>query len=84
MPGENGRLTRAADSSDHLLSLVNDILDFESLEAGKLKLEHIPFSLSMETSKVVNLLAVLAQQKDIKLEKNLSIHHDLRKGDPLR
>lgn len=63
---------------------MNDLLDVESLEAGKVKLESIPFSLTKEIGKVVSLLSVLAQQKDIQFEKKLRIQHDMREGDPLR
>ncbi len=33
-------------SARNLLGIINDILDFSKLEAGKLQLEHIPFSLA--------------------------------------
>jgi signal transduction histidine kinase len=78
------RSFRPSDSSDHLLSLVNNILDYESVETHQLVMEHIPFSLSKETNKVVNLLAVLANQKDVRLEKDVLAHYDMHIGDPLR
>jgi hypothetical protein len=48
------RLT--TDCADHLLSLVNDILDFERIESNQLELEQIPFSIVCETRKVVNMV----------------------------
>jgi signal transduction histidine kinase len=44
------------DCADHLLSLVNDILDFERIECNQLELEQIPFSIVTETRKVVDMV----------------------------
>jgi len=71
-----------SDSSDHLLSLVNDFLDFESMD--QLVLERIPFSLTNEALKVINVLALLANKKKIKLQHAVNVHYDVHIGDPLR
>jgi signal transduction histidine kinase len=46
----------STDCADHLLSLVNDILDFERIECNQLELEQIPFSIVNETRKVVDMV----------------------------
>ncbi len=54
-------------SADALLSLVNDILDFSRIEAGKLDLERVPFNLRSAVEDTVEILAVKAQEKQVEL-----------------
>ena len=54
-------------SGDALLTLVNEILDFSKMEAGKIELELKPFSLATCIDEVVNLLAVNARRNKINL-----------------
>ncbi|WP_147199600.1 two-component sensor histidine kinase BarA [Pantoea sp. MBD-2R] len=72
-------------SANNLLSIINDVLDFSKLEAGKLVLETIPFPLRATLDEVVVLLAQSAHEKGLEL--TLSIQHDVPDnaiGDPLR
>jgi len=52
-------------SGDALLTLVNEILDFSKMEAGKITLEKQPFALAPCVDEVFNLLAVTAQRNRI-------------------
>jgi len=54
-------------SGEALLTIINDILDFSKVEAGKLELEHIDFSLSSIVDDVVSLLARPAHDKSLEL-----------------
>jgi signal transduction histidine kinase/CheY-like chemotaxis protein len=54
-------------SGDALLSLVNEILDFSKMEAGKVVLESKPFSLMTCVEEVIGLLSVSAQRTKINL-----------------
>ncbi len=54
-------------SADALLSLVNDILDFSRIEAGKLDLERVPFNLRSAVEDTVEILAVKAHEKPVEL-----------------
>jgi two-component system sensor histidine kinase/response regulator len=72
-------------SSDALLGIINDVLDYSRIEAGKLNLESIPFDLNQVMHNVANLVAVRAQEKGLEL----LIHMDdavprQLVGDPLR
>ncbi|GEN22495.1 histidine kinase [Halomonas cupida] len=70
---------------NNLLSLVNDVLDFSKLEAGRLVLEHVPVDIQTLVDEVLGLQAPLAHQKDLQL---LSLVYDdvppQLTGDPLR
>ena len=72
-------------SANNLLSIINDVLDFSKLEAGKLVLETIPFPLRATLDEVVVLLAQSAHEKGLEL--TLNIQNDVPDnaiGDPLR
>lgn len=71
--------------SQHLLKLVNDLLDFSKLEAGKIDLESIPFSPSNLVKDVVRIVDPEASRKklDIKI-KIASELPDQVVGDPTR
>lgn len=72
-------------SANNLLTIINDVLDFSKLEAGKLILESIPFPLRNALDEVVTLLAHSAHDKGLEL--TLNIKNDVPDnviGDPLR
>ncbi len=75
----------AMGSAESLLSLLNDILDFSKMEAGKLTLESLDFSLRSVVDEAVVPLAMKAQGKGI--EFICAVAPDLPdtlKGDPSR
>lgn len=54
-------------SADALLKLINDILDFSKVEAGKMELINIEFSVRSSIADVMTLLAVEAHRKNLEL-----------------
>lgn len=52
-------------SSAHLLALINDVLDFSKIDAGKLELDTAPFDLEEAIFDVMDMLSPLAAQKHI-------------------
>ncbi|HHJ11296.1 MAG TPA: PAS domain-containing sensor histidine kinase [Bacteroidetes bacterium] len=54
-------------SADLLISIVDDILEFSKIEAGKMMLEEIPFKLRSEIKIVFNEFKPKAEEKGIKL-----------------
>jgi PAS domain S-box-containing protein len=75
----------ASQAGKNMLAIVNDILDFTKVEAGKLELEQIPFDVIEITQHCVELMTLTAKAKDLSLitvivpELNVWIS-----GDPLR
>ncbi|WP_431223722.1 two-component sensor histidine kinase BarA [Serratia sp. L9] len=72
-------------SANNLLTIINDVLDFSKLEAGKLVLEHIPFALRETLDEVIVLLAPSAHDKGLEL--TLDVQNDVPEqviGDSLR
>lgn len=72
-------------ASEGLSSIINDLLDISSMEAGKLVLEHIPFDLRNTLNDLVHMLGARAREKGLALE--LRIDEDLPRameGDPVR
>jgi signal transduction histidine kinase len=57
-------------SAKKLLSVINGILDFSKMEAGKLFIETVDFSLSELIDSIVELLEFKANQKNIKISVN--------------
>ena len=84
-PYQRTQLGKIQNSSQLLLGIINDVLDYSKIEAGKLRIEHIDFELSKVLDNVTGLLAdkvatkglVLALELDPKLPAWLI-------GDPLR
>jgi len=54
-------------SGDHLLTLINEILDFSKLEAGEMLLENLEFDLEISIEEVAEILATVAQTKGLEL-----------------
>lgn len=72
-------------SGQHLLSLINDILDVSKIESGKVILNYEKFALSDVVSSVEAIIQPMAQAKkqEFHLEKT-GIRHDLLIGDETR
>lgn len=62
---QNRYLQSVHQSSTHLLSTVNDILDYSKIEAGKLSIEKIPFNLRSVIKEVHELLRLKADEKQL-------------------
>lgn len=60
-------LQNARESADHLLGLVNDILDFARIEAGRLELEAAPVDAETIVQGVAELLSPKAHEKGLEI-----------------
>lgn len=75
---------RIYDAGDHLLRLLNDILDSAKLEAGKLDLQREPVLLEAVFSEVMTTSAVLLRDKPIILRQELAADLPRVDADRLR
>ena len=57
----------ARSSAEHLLGLVNDLLDYARLEAGKLEFDHAPVDLEALVRGVAELLSPRAHEKGLEI-----------------
>ncbi|WP_417387706.1 PAS domain S-box protein [Gimesia sp.] len=78
-------LQTAKDSADSLLLLVNDILDFSRLEAGRFELEPVPFNLRVMLDEAVKTLSLRACEKGLELICRIDKRVPMQVlGDPVR
>ena len=68
-----------------LLGIINDILDYSKIDAGRLQLDQVPFSLETLVDEVASVGRALSQRRDVEFLVRLhSDVHDGLIGDPLR
>jgi CheY-like chemotaxis protein len=54
-------------SGEHLLRLINDILDMSKIESGQLQLDNQPFDLGATIRDVTDMMRIRAEEKHLKL-----------------
>jgi signal transduction histidine kinase/ActR/RegA family two-component response regulator len=65
-------LGMAKESADSLLELLNDILDFTKIEAGKLRLSSTPFNLPAAVERIIKSFKIRALEKGLQFTCELS------------
>lgn len=84
-PEQREYLTAAKNSAEALLRLLNDVLDLSKIEAGKLYVETVPFSLPELIHEVLKLWEPGARQKGLQTAAQFSADlPPLVVGDPVR
>ncbi len=84
-PRQQDYVHKIFSSSRALLNVLNDILDYSKIEAGRLELESVPFALDDMLESLVNLFGAHAEEKGIELL--FDVQPDvppILHGDPLR
>ncbi|MFI8621236.1 CHASE domain-containing protein [Marinomonas sp. NPDC078689] len=78
-------IAKAHVAAKSLLGLINDILDYSKVDAGKLEIEHAPFSLTQLVSELDTLLSGLAMNTKVKLSYDIDSNIPaFLEGDHLR
>lgn len=78
-------LDKTEELAGHLLALINDILDMSRIEAGKVELEHKPFSLNRMRERLYDMFAKNLEARNIRYAVNFEdITVDYVVGDELR
>jgi signal transduction histidine kinase/DNA-binding response OmpR family regulator len=78
-------LNEIKSATDSLLLLINDILDYSKVEAGKLQVENIPFNMHRLVEESVSLFAPIAYEKSIEIFSQIAAGvPEGVEGDPVR
>src|SRR4051812_7884316 len=73
------------DSAEYLVTIVNDVLDFAKIEAGKLRIESVEMNVRALVAQVLESVSVLGSRRGLTLETEIDerLPATLR-GDPMR
>lgn len=83
---QQDRLRKITGAANHLLRLLNDVLDLSKIDAERLTLEHVPFRLGAVIANVESLIAERLEAKPLQFRRDIDgrlAETDLL-GDPLR
>ena len=78
------RLSKVGEAAQHLLAIINDVLDLSKIEAGKLELEQSTFSLDALLTRMTALVADRVRANGVELVIDTDHLPDLLVGDPTR
>lgn len=79
-------LENMSGSAGHILSLVNDLLDFHRLESGKMEIQRVPFSVSALFNEIYTSFRPIAESRSLGFVLNMKEEgmEKLYIGDPIR
>ncbi len=77
-------INKVESSSQHLLGVINDVLDMSKIEAGKMKLCEEPTALMQNINFVLGIMGSRAKEQKVTVVPNFSISHDYAMVDSLR
>ena len=85
-PGQLDKLNKVNNAANHLLGLLNQILDLSKIDADRLTLERTPFTLDHLLNNLDSLAAPKAEAANLQLVRDLDPHLAGQQllGDPLR
>jgi PAS domain S-box-containing protein len=83
-PQQAERLEKIDAACEHLLAIINDILDLSKIEAGRLQLETADFHLAAVLDHVASIIGPKAREKGVRIELDRDAVPLWLRGDPTR
>lgn len=78
------QIDKLTEAANHLLKIINDVLDLSKIEAGKMRLDAHDFEPTREIDRVCNILADEASKKNLNLLVDVDHIPMVLKGDSVR
>ncbi len=72
-PEQRSQLRSLYESGEHMMVLLNEILDYSKIEEGKLELDKVPFAMSSVVGFIQSMYYSIAKDKGLELHINSSI-----------
>lgn len=70
VPAQKELLEKGFESNEHMINLINDMLEVDRLESGKLKYTFVPVQFEELVAEMIRSLLPLASEKNIRIEFN--------------
>jgi signal transduction histidine kinase len=83
-PDKKKQIATVQASANHMTTIINDLLDFAKMQAGKLSIEEIPFELHEVVEEVKNILEPESANKQLYLSAEIDPAIPKLVGDPVR
>lgn len=83
-PSHLGKLAQISASAEHLLSVINDVLDISKIESGNATLDELDFELEGMIRRVSSVIAMRAEAKGLELIVDIRTLPIVLHGDPTR
>ncbi|MBV8035060.1 ATP-binding protein [Roseateles sp.] len=85
-PEQQQRLQKVANAAEHLLSVINNVLDLSKIEAGKVQLERREFTVDQVLDNIANMTTQAAAAKQLRVETDVAavLRGRVLIGDPQR
>ncbi len=77
-------ITSSKDAANHLLSILNDILDMSKIESGKMKINHLSMDIYSINNSLENIFLPSASAKNIEFISHIDPLIEPLKGDEVR
>ena len=83
-PEQQARLDKISAAADHLLGVINDVLDLSKVEANKIVLEEAPFTLESVLTRISGMVIDRVHAKKLQLVVDCAIGERVLLGDATR